>query len=56
MEPTAEKRWLLVTDLLTIYILNGSVWSDSDRKDEINKSRLHSTWQDNVRHAPFTRI
>ena len=41
MEPTAEKRWLCITDLLSIYILNGSVWNDSDRKDGINKSRIH---------------
>lgn len=40
MEPTAEKRWSLITDLLTIYIFSESMWCDSDKRDEINKRRI----------------
>lgn len=41
MEPTAAKRWPLITDLLTIYIFNEGVWCDGDGRDEMNKRRTH---------------
>lgn len=43
VEPTAAKRWSLITGLLTIYISTGIMWCDGDMSDEIKKMM-------NVRH------